>query len=85
MNIRHDNYVVYTILYTEQFISDFISYYLTYLSIRLEDCYTCRLPFQFSIDEIISRHGNQDLYYFMIIHRSITLNTATPGAHPIIL
>ena len=40
---------------------------------------------QFSVDEIILRHGSQDLYYFMIIHRSITLNTATPGAHFIIL
>ena len=41
---------------------------------------------QFSVDEIILRHGSQDLYYFMIIHSySITLNTATPGAHSIIL
>ena len=28
--MRHGNYVVYTILYTDQFKSDFISYYLTY-------------------------------------------------------
>ena len=40
---------------------------------------------QFSVDEIILRHGSQDLYYFMIIHSSITLNTATPGAQSIIL
>jgi len=40
---------------------------------------------QFSVDKIILRHGSQDLYYFMIIHSSITLNTATPGAHSIIL
>ena len=38
---------------------------------------------QFSVDEIIWRHGSQDLY-FMIIHNSITLNTATPDAHSII-
>ncbi len=30
MKMRHGNYVVYTILYTDQFKSDFISYYLTY-------------------------------------------------------
>jgi len=30
MSVRHGNYVVYTILYTDQFKSDFISYYLTY-------------------------------------------------------
>ena len=40
---------------------------------------------QLSVDELILRHGSQDLYYFMIIHSSITLNTATPGAHSIIL
>jgi len=40
---------------------------------------------QFSVDEIILGHGNQDLYYFMIIHSSITLNTAKPGVHSIIL
>ena len=34
---------------------------------------------QFSVDEIILRHDSQDLYYLMIIHSSITLNTATPG------
>ena len=28
---------------------------------------------QFSVDEIILIHGSQDLYYFMIIHSSITL------------
>ena len=39
---------------------------------------------QFSVDEIILRHGSQDLF-FMIIHSSITLNTTTPGAHSIIL
>ena len=38
---------------------------------------------QFSVDEIILRHGSQDLY-FMIIHSSITLTTAKPGAHSII-
>ena len=37
---------------------------------------------QFSADEIILRHGSQDLY-FMIIHNSITLTTAKPGAHSI--
>ena len=41
---------------------------------------------QFSVDKIILRHGSQDLYYFVIIHSySIILNTATPGAHSIIL
>ena len=35
---------------------------------------------QFSEDEIILRHGSQNLN-FMIIHRSITLTTAKPGAH----
>ena len=41
---------------------------------------------QFSVDKIILRHGSQYLYYFMIIHiYSIILNTATPGAHSIIL
>ena len=40
---------------------------------------------QFSVDEIILRHGSQELYYFMIIHGSITLNTATQGAHSLIL
>ena len=40
---------------------------------------------QFSVDEIILRHDSQDLYYFMIIHSSITLNTAKPGAQSIIL
>ena len=39
---------------------------------------------QFSEDEIILRHGSQDLY-FIIIYSSITLNIATPGAHSIIL
>ena len=41
---------------------------------------------QFSVDEIILRHGSQNLYYFMIIHsHSITLDTATPlpGAHSV--
>ena len=40
---------------------------------------------QFSVEEIILRRGSQDLCYFMIIHSSLTLNTATPGAHSIIL
>ena len=41
---------------------------------------------QFSVDKIILRHGSQDLYYFMIIQSyRIILNTATPGAHSIIL
>jgi len=31
MNMKHDNYIVYTLLYTDQFKSDCISYYLTYL------------------------------------------------------
>ena len=31
---------------------------------------------QFSVDEIILRHGSQDLY-FMIIHSNITLTTAS--------
>ena len=39
---------------------------------------------QFSVDEIILRHGSQDLY-FMIIHSSITLTTPKPGAHSIII
>ena len=39
---------------------------------------------QFSVDESILMHGSQDLY-FMIIHRSITLTTAKPGAHSIII
>ena len=39
---------------------------------------------QFSVDEIILRLDSQDLY-FMIIHRSITLTTAKPGAHSIII
>ena len=39
---------------------------------------------QFSVDEIILRHGSQDLN-FMIIHSSITLTTAKPGAHSIII
>ena len=39
---------------------------------------------QFSVDEIILRHSSQDLY-FIIIHNSITLTTAKPGAHSIIM
>jgi len=39
---------------------------------------------QFSVDEIILRHGSQYLY-FMIIHSSFTLTTAKPGAHSIIM
>ena len=31
MNMKHGNYIVYTILYTDQLKSDFISYYSTYL------------------------------------------------------
>ena len=38
---------------------------------------------QFSVDEIILRHGSQDLY-FMIVHSSITLTSAKPGAHSMI-
>ena len=38
----------------------------------------------FSVDEIILRHGSQDLY-FMITHSGITLTTAKPGAHSIII
>jgi len=39
---------------------------------------------QFSLDEIILRHGSQDLY-FMIIYSSITLTTAKPCANSIII
>ena len=39
---------------------------------------------QFSVDEIILRHDSQDLY-FLIVHSSITLTTAKPGAHSIII
>ena len=38
---------------------------------------------QLSVDEIILRHGSQDLY-FMIIHNSVTLTAAKPGSHSII-
>ena len=90
MNMKHDNYILHTLLYTDQFKSDFISYYVTYLlcnninQTRGLLCMSSSFP-QFSVDEIILRHGSQGLYYFMIIHSSITLNTATPGAHSIIL
>ena len=78
MNVRHGNYVVYTILYTDQFKSDFISYYLTYLLCNNINqtqglLYMSSSFPQFSVDEIILIHGSQDLYYFMIVHSSITL------------
>ena len=38
---------------------------------------------EFYLDEIILRHGSQDLY-FMIIHNSVTLTAAKPGSHSII-
>jgi len=38
----------------------------------------------FSVDEIILRHGSQDLY-FMITHSGITLITAKLGAHSVIM
>ena len=39
---------------------------------------------EFYLDEIILRHGSQDLY-FMIIHSSITLTTPKRGAHSFIM